>query len=143
MGLHTKCVTLLFYRVIDKSVFHPKSEKHDQLVNLCDRRYTRTMVLKNISISDKDLVTILQQYFVLRLFVFGSILTEHFSDNSDIDLLVEFDKNTSIGLFEIMELKKELQLLFGRTVDLVEKEGLKNPYRREEILRTSQQIYGK
>jgi predicted nucleotidyltransferase len=46
-----------------------------------------------------------------------------------------------IGLFEIAEMKIELENLFDRPVDLVEKEGLRNPYRRKEILRTAQVIY--
>ncbi|MDA3849994.1 MAG: nucleotidyltransferase domain-containing protein [Spirochaetaceae bacterium] len=113
-----------------------------ELVYPLDQLYNGVMELQNIKIQDKDLMNILKQYYVLRLFLFGSVLTDHFTDQSDIDLLVEFEKDKSIGLFDLMDLKRKLQTLFGRRIDLVEKEGLINPYKKEEILRTSRKIYG-
>jgi uncharacterized protein len=73
--------------------------------------------------------------------VFGSVLRDDFRPDSDIDVLVSIDPKAPIGLFELIDMKLELETMFKRPVDLVEKEGLRNPYRRQEILRTAQVVY--
>ncbi len=73
--------------------------------------------------------------------MFGSVLREDFRPDSDIDVLVSIDPKAHIGLFELIDMQLELEKMFKRPVDLVEKEGLRNPYRRREILRTAQVIY--
>jgi predicted nucleotidyltransferase len=73
--------------------------------------------------------------------VFGSVLRDDFRPDSDVDVLVSIDPKAHIGLFELIDMKLELEKIFNRPVDLVEKEGLRNPYRRQEILRTAQVVY--
>ncbi|MGV0026796.1 nucleotidyltransferase family protein [Phormidesmis priestleyi] len=46
-----------------------------------------------------------------------------------------------MNLFDWMDMQQELENLFKREVDLVDKRGLKNPYRRSEIMNTRQIIY--
>ena len=73
--------------------------------------------------------------------MFGSAIRDDFRPDSDVDVLVSIDPRTHIGLFEIAQMQIELEKMFKRPVDLVEKEGLRNPYRRSEILRTAQVVY--
>ncbi len=73
--------------------------------------------------------------------MFGSVLRDDFRPDSDVDVLVSIDPKAHIGLFEIVDMQIELETIFKRPVDLVEKEGLRNPYRRREILRTAQVVY--
>ncbi|MCX6583984.1 MAG: nucleotidyltransferase domain-containing protein [Candidatus Aminicenantes bacterium] len=73
--------------------------------------------------------------------IFGSALREDFSSRSDVDVLLSFLENAQWGLFEILDMKDELKKIFGREVDIVEKEGIRNPFRRREILRTRKVIY--
>jgi predicted nucleotidyltransferase len=73
--------------------------------------------------------------------VFGSILREDFGPHSDIDVLLSFLEGEKWGLFEFVDMQEELKTIFGREVDIVEKEGLRNPFRRREILRTHKVIY--
>ena len=73
--------------------------------------------------------------------MFGSVLRGDFRSDSDVDVLVSIDPEAHIGLFEIAEMKIELEGMFKRPVDLVEKEGLRNPYRRNEILSSAQVVY--
>jgi len=73
--------------------------------------------------------------------LFGSVLREDFRPDSDIDVLVSIDPKAHIGLLEIVQMQIELEKMFKRPVDLVEKEGLRNPYRRRNILRTAQVVY--
>lgn len=73
--------------------------------------------------------------------IFGSTLTDDFRPESDVDVLVTFQRGAPWGLFEIVEMVEELKRIFGRNVDLVEKEALRNPFRRREILSQSQVVY--
>lgn len=79
---------------------------------------------------------IARRFGVRELALFGSVLRPgDFRDDSDIDVLVSFEKDAARGLFEFVQLKLELTDLIGRDVDLVEKEGLKQ-FIREEVLAT-------
>jgi predicted nucleotidyltransferase len=78
---------------------------------------------------------------VRELSLFGSVLREDFSPQSDIDVLVAFEPGTSRSLFDLVEMRDELRALFGRKVDLVSQGGLRNPFRRQEILTTRQVLY--
>lgn len=84
-----------------------------------------------------------KQHKVLNLFVFGSALTDKFTPESDIDLLVEFDdvdlKNYADNYFN---LKYSLQDLFHRQVDLLENKALKNPFLKQTIDASKKLIYG-
>ncbi len=84
-----------------------------------------------------------KQYHVLRLYVFGSILTNRFNINSDIDFLVDFDK---VDLFEYadnyFDFKYSLQDLFQKEIDLIESKAITNPYFKKNIDNTKHLIYG-
>jgi hypothetical protein len=73
--------------------------------------------------------------------VFGSALRNDFNRDSDLDLLIVFKNGNEKSLFDIIDLKNELEDLFGIDVDIVEKEALVNPYRKSEILKTAKVIY--
>ena len=53
--------------------------------------------------------------------MFGSVLREDFRSDSDIDVLISIDPNAQIGLFELIDMKLELEKIFKHPVDLVEK----------------------
>jgi uncharacterized protein len=89
----------------------------------------------------KKIAEFCKRWSITEFSVFGSVLREDFRPDSDIDVLVTIDPKAHIGLLEIAQMQIELEKLFKRPVDLVEKEGLRNPYRRREILRTAQVIY--
>ena len=72
---------------------------------------------------------------------FGSVLREDFTPESDVDVLVTFSPEARWSLFDFVEMQEELAALLGRKVDLVSKGGLRNPFRRHEILRTRQVVY--
>ncbi|OHB61779.1 MAG: DNA polymerase subunit beta [Planctomycetes bacterium RBG_13_60_9] len=76
-----------------------------------------------------------------ELSVFGSVLRDDFNPNSDLDFLVSFEPGTPLDIDRLLDMKEELEARLGRPVDLVEKEALRNPWRRHEILKTRQVIY--
>jgi predicted nucleotidyltransferase len=81
---------------------------------------------------------------IARLELFGSALRADFRGDSDVDLLCTLRAGAKCGLFEWVALKLGLEKLFGRTVDLVSRPGIersRNPYRRNEILKTARPIY--
>lgn len=82
-----------------------------------------------------------QRWQISEFALFGSVLRDDFRPDSDVDVLVVFAPDSQWGLFDLMEMERELEAMFGRKIDLVEKRGLKNPYRRANILNTHQVIY--
>ena len=72
---------------------------------------------------------------------FGSVLRDDFRPDSDVDVLVSFNPSAPWSLFDLVTMQDELQKIFGRTVDLVEREGLRNPFRKRSILSSREVIY--
>lgn len=61
---------------------------------------------------------------VRSLAVFGSVARGEAGEQSDVDLLVEFEPESRIGLFAFVDLRDYLSRLLGRPVDLVTREAL-------------------
>ena len=99
------------------------------------------MQLPKITIDDKVLFEIIKEFQIKEFYFFGSVLRQDFDAKSDIDVLIVFLDNTNYSIFELFELKERLENFLGRKVDIVEKAGLKNPYRRKEILSTAKRFY--
>lgn len=79
---------------------------------------------------------------VKKLGLFGSAVTGNFSHNSDIDVLVIFDKNKDVDLFNVyFDLKEQLEAIFGRDVDLIVDKPFKNPVFHESVERTRVTVY--
>lgn len=70
---------------------------------------------------------------VRRLSLFGSVLREDFGPDSDVDILVEFEPGTRIGLIQLSGLEIELGNIVGRKVDL-NTPGFLSKYYRDQIL---------
>jgi len=96
---------------------------------------------QNISIPKEKISEFCQRWEIVEFSLFGSVLRDDFNAQSDVDVLVVFAEDAKIGLFEIAQIKIELEELYGRPVDLIEKASLKNPYRRKEILKTAEVFY--
>ena len=96
---------------------------------------------KRFTIPRKKIAAFCQRWNVSEFSVFGSAIRKDFGPKSDVDVLVVFEPDAPVGLFEMGRMQVELEILFHRPVDLVEKAGLRNPYRRREILETAQIIY--
>lgn len=73
--------------------------------------------------------------------LFGSILRDDFGPESDVDVLVTFEPSADWTLLDLVAMKQELEQMYGRSVDLVEQAGLKNPFRRRSILASRQVIH--
>jgi predicted nucleotidyltransferase len=98
------------------------------------------------SLLDKNkpgIIALCEKYNVNKLFAFGSIVTGRFSKNSsDIDLFVELMPMAAIERGQaLIELWDQLEILFGRKIDLVTDQPIRNPYFLSELEKTKQLIY--
>ncbi len=82
-----------------------------------------------------------QRWKVTELALFGSVLRADFRPESDVDVLVSFAAEAPWTLWDLSAMREELEGIFGREVDLVEKKGLRNPFRRQAILANQQLLY--
>jgi len=79
---------------------------------------------------------------VKRLGIFGSVLTKDFGAQSDVDILVVFEADERVDLFEkYFQLKEHLEEVFGREVDLTVDRPFRNPIFRDAVERTRTIIY--
>jgi hypothetical protein len=90
-----------------------------------------------------DLINLCRRYHVAELDVFGSVTTDEFDPaRSDLDFLVVFDETVNADRFDrFFNLRADLEKLFGRPVDLLEPEGLRNPYFIDAVNRTRRTLY--
>jgi uncharacterized protein len=100
-----------------------------------------SLVRDRIKASSTQIAEFCQRWHITEFALFGSVIRDDFRPDSDIDVLVTFSSAAQWSLFDWVDMKDELEALFGRKVDIADKEGLRNPYRRYEILRTHQVIY--
>jgi hypothetical protein len=89
-----------------------------------------------------QLVKLCETYDIKTMYVFGSAVSEQFSEDSDIDFLISFkdipfEKYTD----NYFELHYKLEELFGRNIDLVTENSLSNPYLIMSIEETKQILY--
>ena len=98
------------------------------------------IVEQNIS----DVFELCKLHHVKNMYVFGSILTENFSSDSDVDFLVNFEQFELSQYFDnYMELKEKLERLLSCPVDLLEEQTVQNPVLRRSIERNKKMIYGR
>ena len=104
--------------------------------------------MKLIELNLQRIIDLCRKHKVKSLAVFGSILTDSFNDDSDVDLLVDFEDydRDNPGEFDYVtnyfDFRDALEMLFNRKVDLIEEKGLRNKYFIANVNRTKQMIYG-
>lgn len=101
--------------------------------------------MKLIEQNLQRIIDLCRKHKVKSLAVFGSILTDRFNDQSDVDLLVNFDTTDHEKwdyVTNYFDFQEALENIFGRKVDLVVEKGLKNKYFIQNVNRTKQMIYG-
>ena len=83
-----------------------------------------------------------QRYHIRTLALFGSVLREEFTADSDVDVLVEFEPGKTPGYFTLARIARELSpLLGGREIDIRTPQDLSR-YFRDEVVSTAFPVYG-
>lgn len=100
--------------------------------------------MKLIELNISKIHELCKQYRVKTLAVFGSILTDKFNKDSDIDFAITFDQDVTYHTYSdnFFGLYYGLKKIFGREIDLVDESSVKNPYFQDELNETKQLIYG-
>jgi predicted nucleotidyltransferase len=98
------------------------------------------MIIKGVNFDEAKLAAFCREHGITRMSLFGSILTDHFGPESDIDLLVQFDPSRRVSLFDIGGMIADLRDLIGRDVDLRTFEDL-SVYFRDDVVRKAQPLY--
>jgi predicted nucleotidyltransferase len=99
------------------------------------------MTVPHIEIPEAEIAGLCRRSGIRKIALFGSVLTDRFSDSSDIDVLVEFQPRRTVGFFGLAEIERELsQLLGGRRVDLRTPMDLSRHF-REEVVRDALVVY--
>lgn len=99
--------------------------------------------MKLIELNMDKIKILCAKHKVNKLFVFGSVLKNTFTNESDIDFVVDFEKlDLSDYADNYFDLKDQLESIFNRPVDLLEEKGIRNPYFRKQIENEKHLIYG-
>jgi len=98
-------------------------------------------IKSNLEIPLGKIAAFCRKWKIRELALFGSVLREDFRPDSDIDVLVNFEPDGGITFDNRAEMLDELTEIFGRKVDLVEKDAIHNPFRRHNILTTKEVVY--
>lgn len=90
-----------------------------------------------------DIHKLCKHHKVKKLYAFGSILTDRFSNSSDIDLIVDFDNIDVVKYADnYFDFKFSLQDILKHPIDLLEEKAIKNPYFKKAISQKRQLVYG-
>jgi hypothetical protein len=100
------------------------------------------MAEPRIPFSRDAVIAFCEKYGVAEFALFGSVLRDDFRPDSDVDVLVAFKPDSpGITLENMFDMQDELEAIFGRKVDLVERRRVTNPFRRHEIITTRRVIH--
>ncbi len=95
----------------------------------------------SIDIDSPKIKAFCTKWRITEFALFGSVLRDDFRPDSDVDVLVTFEPDAPWSLWHLVDMKDELESIFGREVDLVEKKAIRNPIRREDILSSYEVVY--
>ncbi|MBU2603831.1 MAG: nucleotidyltransferase family protein [Actinobacteria bacterium] len=98
-------------------------------------------MLAALHIHHEHIVDFCHRWGIVELALFGSVLSDSFGPDSDIDVLVTFAPDARWDLFDLVSMADELESIFGRHVDLVEAGAIRNPFRRQSIFDSKRVIH--
>jgi hypothetical protein len=106
--------------------------------------YNYNMNKSKIKIPRAKLADFCKRWNISEVAIFGSALRGDFRPDSDVDVLVSFNPQAHVTLFDMVHMQDELKAIFGREVDLVSRRGVENSrnyLRRKRILETAEVIH--
>jgi predicted nucleotidyltransferase len=90
-----------------------------------------------------QIIKICSDHQVEQLFIFGSVKTDQFNDQSDVDILIQFSPEVNpLDYFNnYMDFKEKLESVLNREVDIIENQAVRNPIFRKILDRDKVLIY--
>lgn len=99
--------------------------------------------MERLKTYSQDIIQLCKAHSVKSLYAFGSVLTENFNNDSDIDLIVDFAPiNVEDYADNYFDFKFSLQDILKRPIDLLEEKAIKNPYFLKSVNQQRQLVYG-
>lgn len=101
------------------------------------------MIQKLLLDKINDLKDLCSLFKVKRLYAFGSVVSDSFNKESDLDFLITFDEKISIEQYteNYFSIHRKLKEIFNREIDLITEKSLKNPYLIKSINESKELIY--
>jgi uncharacterized protein len=99
------------------------------------------MPSSKLNIPQAKIEAFCRRWSIKEMALFGSVLRDDFRSDSDIDILITLGPISRLTIDNRLAMTDELDEIFGRQVDLVEKRLIRNPFRRHAILTTKKVIY--
>ena len=102
------------------------------------------MTRAHIHLPKEGIVKFCKKWNIHEFSFFGSVLTDDFRPDSDINVLVTFEEDSKHTLFDLVHMQDELKQIFGREVDLLTRRGAeqsRNYIRRRAILSSLEAVY--
>ena len=106
--------------------------------------YNYNMNKLKIKIPQTKIAEFCKRWNISEFAIFGSALRGDFRPDSDVDVLVSFNPQVHVTLFDMVHMQDELKTIFGREVDLISKRGVetsRNYLRRKRILESAEVIH--
>ena len=98
-------------------------------------------ILTSLEIPQEAVAEFCKRRSVSEFAIFGSAARRELRPESDIDVMLTFTSEARWDLYDLVEMKDELKAIFGRDVDIVERGTIRNPFRRETIMRDLSVVY--
>lgn len=98
----------------------------------------------HLEIPQDRIAAFCQRHRIKKLSLFGSVLRDDFSPESDVDVLVEFEAGVRNSLFDMVRMENELREVLERKVDFIERKAVEeseNYIRRGHILNSLETVY--
>lgn len=82
-----------------------------------------------------------RKYGVEEFSLFGSVLRDDFGPDSDVDVMLKFKPGYGFTFENTPDIQDDLERIFGRAVDVIEKDRIRNPFRRQAIMSSYRVVY--
>lgn len=89
-----------------------------------------------IHVDETRIAAFCEKHYITKLAFYGSVLTDRFSDESDVDVLVEFAPKHTPGMIRLCGLERELSEILGRKADM-RTPGDLSRYFRDDVMRAA------
>jgi|AntRauTorcE11898_2_1112593.scaffolds.fasta_scaffold06614_2 predicted nucleotidyltransferase len=95
-----------------------------------------------VDLKKEQIQELCKKFNVKELYIFGSATTDDFSEDSDLDFIVKFDRQGFEGAFDqFIDFKHELEQMYGRSVDLYHHKKFRNSIFQQEVERSKKLLY--
>lgn len=97
--------------------------------------------MEPLPIKTQGIPELCRRWRIREFALIGSVLRQDFGAESDVDVLLTFEPESTWSLLDIARLQEELQAHFGRRVDILEEQAIRNPYMLASVRGTKRVLY--